>query len=224
MGDKECPSPGHGGRTNPTRRRMKALKSTFTAPGAALKRTSAERRATGEAPSGLRIGRKEPCGPTTVAIGAIRWPLRTGSDAGSSPGGERELFSEIEARLVDGAPSGAPGARRTRSWPIRARNGDGGPGPDREPTANEGASPRERGSGRGREWHERTRSARAGVDRRAGRYRASGARSSRVPVSEPSRREAGSTRWVGEARASPPAALEPRGARRTPGPRGLRQP
>jgi len=98
MGDMERPSPGHGGRTNPTRRRMKALKSTFTAPGAALKRTSAERRATGEAPSGLRIGRKEPCGPTTVAIGAIRWPLRTGSDAGSSPGGERELFSEIEAR------------------------------------------------------------------------------------------------------------------------------
>lgn len=36
MGEKECPSPGHGGRTNPTRRRMKALKSTFTSPGAAL--------------------------------------------------------------------------------------------------------------------------------------------------------------------------------------------
>lgn len=36
MGDSERPSPGHGGRTNPTRRRMKALKSAFTAPGAAL--------------------------------------------------------------------------------------------------------------------------------------------------------------------------------------------
>jgi len=117
MGEMERPSPGHGGRANQTRRQMKALKSTFTSPGATLYRTRTERRTAGNAPAGLRIGRSAPCGPTMDAIGAIRWHLRTGSDAGSSRRRARAHprdRSSAHRRRAFGLPGGA----RARSWPI----------------------------------------------------------------------------------------------------------
>lgn len=56
-----------------------------------------------------------------------------GFRCGISPGGERELSSEAEAPLTDGAPSGAPRVVERGRGGIGARNSHGGPGPDREP-------------------------------------------------------------------------------------------
>lgn len=155
------------------------------------------------------------------AIGAIRWPLRTGSDARPSPGGSasfpprskpalRSAFGCLTVASEIVADLGEERLRRPRHRPGAPRHRG------REPP---GARLRE-GAGE-------ARASEVGASRRRSRskrHRASGVRAFRVPVSALSRREAGSTRWVGEARASPPVALEPRDARRTPGPRGLRQP
>jgi hypothetical protein len=215
MGEKERPNPGHGGRTNPTRRRMKALKSTFTAPGAALYRTSAERRTTGNAPA--------------RSSDQVGWRLRT-DDGGhrSDPmtpahGFRRRICPEVSASSPPRSKLGQrwrafglPTCGRARSWPISARNSDGGPGLDREPTATEGASPRERGSWNEREEHEREGSARAELERGWVGIARAASGPPYVSVSELLRRVTGSTRWI--RRRKPPdlphSSRVTRGARR----------
>lgn len=146
-----------------------------------------------------------------------------GFRCGISPGGEREPTSETEAPLTDGAPSGAPRVAERGRGAIGARNSHGGPGPHREPTASEGASPRSGGFTREREKRERTRTARAGLDRCSARAaRAVSGRTSAL-VSGLPRRDAGSTRRVarrklhGQPHSNPPprvACWGPQGRQR----------
>jgi hypothetical protein len=90
MGEAECPCSGHSARTFRTRRRMKALKSTFTWKGATLRSGTDPRTAGGPTIDRSSDRAIASCGPTDGGHRGDPMAPAHGSPSEGPPRGERE--------------------------------------------------------------------------------------------------------------------------------------
>jgi hypothetical protein len=216
MGEVERPNPGHGGRANQTRRQMKALKSTFASPDADFhQRASSDELRDTHRPVLGSVGRRPAdrrWRPSERSDGTCaRFPTRDRCPEGSASSSPRsKLGSSGECLRVPLRWTSEVVADHSAEQLRRPRTRPGAPRcRGREPL---GARLQE-GTGE-------ARASEVGASRSRSRVASTARAAPGRPyalVSELSRRDAGSTRWVREARASRPTALELGGARRTPG-------